>query len=303
MTEIPHVILTGSSGFLGQAVRQSLGKRASCLSLRDPSWKSNPSPVEGSVVVHLAGLAHQRAREDEYHRVNVELTLAFAGWAEQRGAKRFIFFSSSKALGEESPLSQSLGPEHPCRPTDPYGQSKQAAEEALRARFHNSPMEIVILRAPLIYGPGVKGNLLWLMRLLASGIPMPIRAWRSNLRSIAGLSNVVSCIELCLHHPDAGHRTFHISDGEDVSTGELICRLAEALGVKARELPLGPCFLEKFFRGIGQGELYQKLAGNFRLDIQDTRQVLGWRPITPMKDEVAKMVKYFQNTVIPNSTA
>ena len=290
------VVVTGSTGFVGGSLARRLGPRAVKVSLRnfDPRHMSLPALGQDFCVVHLAGLAHQHGTEAEYHEVNVNQTLALADWANKRQARRFIFFSSAKALGEKSRKDQPLRPEDPPHPQDAYGRSKREAEEKLRANFCDSPMKIVIIRAPLIYGPGVKGNFRTLMKLLDKQIPLPLNAWSQNLRSFAGLTNVVSLIERCVDHPEAGGRIFHASDGEDISTAELIFRLAHAMGVPVRSMPVPEWLVGIGLRWAGKGDLQQKLAGNLQLDITQTRHLLNWNPPTSMGEELARMVRFFQ---------
>ena len=255
---------------------------------------SLPAPGRDFSVVHLAGLAHQHGTEAEYQEINVNQTLALAAWAEKNQARRLIFFSSAKALGEESPKGRPLRPEDPPNPQDAYGRSKREAEDRLQANFRNSPMEIVIIRAPLIYGPGVKGNLRTLMKLLSKQIPLPLQAWSQNRRSFASLTNVISIIEKCLEHPEAARRIFHVSDGEDISTAQLIFRLAQAMGVSARSLAVPGWLIERGFQWIGKGDLQRKLAGSLQLDISQTQQILDWKPAGRMADDLSEMAEIFK---------
>jgi len=287
------VLVTGSSGFVGRGLLAHLGSRAVGVSLRGPWAESLAGLGQGFSVVHLAGLAHQRGAPEEYFRVNVECTLALAQWAEKNRAKRLIFLSSAKALGEESSPGRPLRPQDPPKPVDAYGISKRQAEDRLHAFSRDTRLQVVTVRAPLIYGPGVKGNIRLLMRLLDWGVPLPLEAWSQNQRSFVGLSNLVSLIEVCLVHPQAAGRVFHATDREDVSTAELIQRLALAMGRRARHLPVSPWLLETVCKLAGKTDLYRKLSGSLCLDSRETEPILGWKPTVAMAEELIRTAKNF----------
>lgn len=278
---------------MGRGLLAHLGSRAVGVSLRGPWADSLAGLGQSFSVVHLAGLAHQRGSPEEYFRVNVELTLALAHWAEKNEAKRLIFLSSAKALGEESSPDRPLRPQDSPQPIDAYGISKREAEDRLHSFARDARIQVVTIRAPLIYGPGVKGNIRLLMRFLDWGVPLPIEAWSQNQRSFVGLTNLVSLIEVCLVHPQAAGRVFHATDREDVSTSELIQGLAVAMGRRARHLPVSPWLLETVFRLAGKADLYRKLSGSLCLDSRETEQILGWKPTVEMEDELIRTAKNF----------
>jgi nucleoside-diphosphate-sugar epimerase len=239
--------------------------------------------LEGiDVVIHLAARVHvmkDMATDalSEFRRVNVEGTLNLARQAVEAGVQRFIFISSIKVNGEGSILGQPYTPEDQPAPVDPYGISKREAEDTLRQLASETGMAVVIIRPPLIYGPGVKANFLSMMRWLAKGVPLPLGAIH-NKRSLLALDNLVDLILTCIHHPAAANETFLASDGEDLSTTELLQRMAAALGKKAWLIPVPSLFLEWGASLFGKQAIAQRLCGSLQIDMSKTRDLLDWKP-------------------------
>jgi UDP-glucose 4-epimerase len=296
------VLVTGANGFAGRALCAELVRRGYKVrgAVRSLSRISDPigEPVEvGDInaatdwsgmlagidaVIHLAARVHLM-REDavdplaEFRKVNVEGALNLAGQAAKAGVRRFIFISSIKVNGESTPLGKPYTADDKPAPSDPYGISKHEAEEALRQIAAETGMEVVIIRPPLVYGPGVKANFLTLMRWLNKGLPLPLGAI-DNKRSLVALDNLLDLIVTCMDHPGAVNQTFLVSDGDDLSTPELMRRIASALGRRAWLLPV-PIWLLQICAGLlGKRSAVQKLCGSLQLNIDKTREQLGWMP-------------------------
>ena len=282
----------------------------------DTDWRAALRGVEA--VVHLAARVHiMRDTADnplrEFRRTNVEGTLNLARQAAQMGVRRFIFLSSVKVNGEgqvaiwkrpeTEPQAARTGrldapdvyreTDTPA-PQDAYGVSKHEAEQGLRLLAAATGMELVIIRPPLVYGPGVRANFQLLMRAIAKGIPLPLGA-SNNGRSLVGLDNLVDFIRTCLAHAAAANQTFLVSDGDDVSTRELIDRIARVMGRPARLVPVPAPILLAGATLCGKRLAAQRLLGSLRVDISKARQVLGWRPPFGMEEELKRTVSFWQS--------
>jgi nucleoside-diphosphate-sugar epimerase len=250
------------------------------------------------VVVHAAARVHvmRETTTDPlalFRRVNVDGSLAVARQARAAGATRFVYLSSVKVLGESS------SPGHPFRedseptPVDAYGVSKLEAESALDAFCTDSGMELVVIRPPLVYGPGVKANFERLMRALSRRRPLPFGRLDGNRRSLIALDNLVDLIATCIDHPAAAGRTFLVSDGEDLSTAALARRLARALDVRPRLLPVPVRALQ--FAGLvaGRQGAVQRLCGSLQVDIGAAYRYLGWKPARTVDEGLARAAAHF----------
>jgi nucleoside-diphosphate-sugar epimerase len=285
------VLVTGAAGFVGTALCAHL--QASGLEVvravrfpvpgavpvgeigPDTDWRAAMSGAEG--VVHLAARVHlrgDRQGQDVYRRVNKQGTQRLAAAAIDAGVRRFVFLSSIKVNGD---ASQAVFTERdPPAPRDAYGQSKWEAEQALREAC-SGRMQLVILRPPLVYGPGVRANFLDLLHAVAREVPLPLGAI-SNRRSLLYLGNLVDAITVCLQHPAAANRLFLLSDGEDVSTPELVQRIARALKVNARLWPVPAWALRLGGAVLGRSAGVERLVGSLQADASCARTVLGWAP-------------------------
>lgn len=299
-----NVLVTGASGFIGQALCSRLfadgwGVRATLRNSGrghalvpgceqvvvgeigpDTDWLTLLKEVD--IVVHLAARVHvMRERESdplaEFRRVNVEGTLTMARQASAAGVQRFVYLSSIKVNGEETATGRSFSEEDQPAPQDAYAVSKWEAEQGLRELADKTGLEVVIIRPPLVYGPGVKANFLAMMQWLARGVPLPLSAIR-NRRSLVALDNLVDMIVTCLVHPSAVNQTFLVADGEDLSTPELFRRTGEALGKPSRLLPVPVGILEIGARLLGKRAVVQRLCGSLHVDISKARMLLGWNP-------------------------
>jgi nucleoside-diphosphate-sugar epimerase len=212
-----------------------------------------------------------------FRLVNVLGTLNLARQAAAAGVKRFVFLSSVKVNGECTLPGQAFTESDAPNPQDAYGISKHEAEQDLRQLAADTGMEVVIIRPPLVYGPGVKANFASLMRAVQRGWPLPLGAVR-NQRSLVALANLVDFIVTCTIHPQAANQTFLVSDGHDLSTADLVRGLARAAGVPARLIPVPVWVLQAGATLVGKGESVQRLVGNLQVDISKARTLLGWRP-------------------------
>jgi nucleoside-diphosphate-sugar epimerase len=225
-----------------------------------------------------------------YREVNVSGTLNLARQAAHAGVDRFVFVSSIKVNGEATQPGHPYTADDVPLPLDPYGVSKLEAEQGLRDIEEQTGMEVVIVRPPLVYGPGVKANFATMMCWLARGFPLPLGAIR-NARSMVALDNLVDLLVTCLNHPAAAGQTFLVSDGEDVSTTELLRRTANAMGKKALLLPV-PALVFKWGAVIlGKYDVAQRLTGSLQVDITKTRRLLGWNPPLTLDQGLKKAVE------------
>jgi len=313
-----RVLLTGASGFVGQAVLDRLlidaghqvvaGYRCVLSAQREgveycltptlgPEADWHSALVGIDAVIHCAARVHVMDDSSadplaEFRRVNVDGTLALARQAVLAGVRRFIFLSSIKVNGEGTPLGQPYCIDDTPAPQDPYGISKLEAEQALLALAEETAMEVVIIRPVLVYGPGVKANFRSMMNWLSKGVPLPLGAI-ANKRSLVALDNLVDLIVTCVDHPKAANQTFLISDGEDLSTTELLQRMGLALGKPARLLPVPAALLEAGAMLFGKRAIAQRLCGSLQVDISKTRELLDWAPPVSVDEALAKTATHY----------
>lgn len=262
----------------------------------DTNWTEALSNVEQ--VVHLAARVHVMNDKSadplaEFRRVNVEATAALARQAAGAEVRRFVFLSSIKVNGEFTEAGQPFTADDAPAPEDPYGVSKHEAEKLLRQIAAETGMEVVIIRPPLVYGPGVKANFESMMRWLARGVPLPLAAVTQNRRSLVALDNLVDLIVTCLQHPAAANQTFLVSDGEDLSTAELLKRLSAAMGQPARLFYLPLALLKLGASVSNKPDIYQRLCGSLQLDIAKTRHLLDWRPPVSVDEGLRRAAECF----------
>ncbi len=311
-----RVLVTGASGFVGRAlcpalarrgwqVRAALRSQARLPEGCEPCILGDIGPgtdwteaLEGvDAVAHLAARVHvMRDRAEDplaaFRRTNVEGTLRLARAAARAGVGRFMFLSSVKALGGANPNGP-LTDASPPHPEDPYGISKCEAEAGLRQIASQLQLEVVILRPPMVYGPGVKGNFRALLKLVDRRVPLPLKAV-ANRRSLLGLGNLIDAIGLGLSHPAAPGGAFLLCDGEDLSTAELVRRLGTALGRRTALFPV-PASLLKLGAGcVGRAAEARRLLGSLTVDDRPIRRELGWNPPFTVDEGLAETAAWFR---------
>lgn len=299
------ILVTGATGFVGGAlVRRLAAERGSnnvvvAVRRMNVSWPEGVRSVavgellpatdwrvalQGvGTVVHCAARVHVMDEKSpdpltEFRRVNLDGTANLARQAADAGVRRFIFLSSIKVNGEFTEVGEPFTADDVPAPVDPYGISKHEAEKLLRQIATDTGMEVVVIRPPLVYGPGVKANFESMMRWLIRGVPLPLAAVTENRRSLVALDNLVDLIVTCLNHPAAANQTFLASDGEDLSTVDLLKRMGRALGHPARLFYMPPALLKLGATVVNNPGIYQRLCGSLQLDIAKTRELLGWTP-------------------------
>ena len=293
----PSLLITGANGFVGRAVCQLAQTRGFNIRTitRSPhpelpgqnivsgelsartDWQSVLANRE--VVIHLAARVHvmQEQATDplaEFRAANVDTTLQLARAAAQQGIRRFIYVSSIKVNGEATLPGQPFRESDTPAPQDAYAISKWEAEQGLQTIAQATGLEIVILRPPLIYGPGVKGNFERLARIASWPLPL---ASIHNQRDLLDVNNMADAILLCARHPAAANQTFLVCDGQPISTSELICRLAKENGKSCRLWAFPPALLQLAARIAGKQAVMDRLAGSLELDCGKIRQTLGWK--------------------------
>jgi nucleoside-diphosphate-sugar epimerase len=228
----------------------------------------------------------------EFRRVNVDGTLHIARQAAEAGVRRFVFLSSIKVNGERTSPERPFTAADPPAPEDAYGLSKYEAEEGLRALARETKIEVAIIRPVLTYGPGVKANFESLMRWLWRGVPLPLGAVH-NKRSLVALDNLVDLITLCVRHPAGANETFLVSDGEDLSTTELLRRTAAALGKRARLIPVPRPVLETGAALVGKRAEARRLLSSLQVDISKARRMLNWTPPVTVEAALRSTAAWF----------
>lgn len=312
------ILVTGANGFIGSALCKSLcndgvsvraAKRTMHLqvdsdegiAIDDISKQINWGAALKNVkqVVHLAAKVHVMSYKSsdslaELRRVNVDGTANLARQASSAGVRRFVFLSSIKVNGEFTSQERSFTADDAPAPEDPYGVSKYEAEQLLQQIAAETGMEVVIIRPPLVYGPGVKANFESMMRWLGRGVPLPLAAVTQNRRSLVALDNLVDLIVTCLNHPAAANQTFLVSDGEDLSTAQLLKRMSAAMGKPARLFYVPPGLLKLGATLLNKPGIYQRLCGSLQLDITKTRQLLDWTPPVSVDEGLRRAAEGFR---------
>lgn len=309
-----RVAVTGPTGFIGSALVGQLAARQFDV---HQVPRSSVEIAGAQCVIHCAARTHIMRDEaldplTEYRRVNVQATLNLARQAAAAGVKRFVFLSSVKVNGESTSSLRggaaavaiqgrrsprfarddggAFTPNDAPAPEDAYGISKWEAEQGLWEIASQTGMEVVVVRPPLVYGPGVKGNFARLLDLVRSGVPLPLAAV-NNRRSFIGLDNLVDLLIRCVDHPRAVFQTLLVSDGQDLSTPELLRMIANAMRRPARLFPLPVPFLRLAGRALGRLSEVDRLVGSLQVDSSATRELLVWTPPVSVEEGVARMVR------------
>jgi nucleoside-diphosphate-sugar epimerase len=314
----PTLLITGANGFVGKALCKEaiqdghpvvtltrkpfefsgqnqnlvLDNYADCASISDELKKTE-------VIIHLAARVHvmndvATNALEAYRKVNVENTLALAKAAAAARVKRFIYLSSVKVNGEETSLGKPFTADDAPAPQDPYGVSKLEAEQALLELSKKTDMEVVIIRPPLVYGPGVVANFAAMIKVVSRRIPLPLGAI-SNKRSMVSIGNLVDLILLCAQHPAAPGQVFLASDDHDVSLPELLRKLGNALGVPARLIAVPVSAIWFFASLLGKRNVAQRLCSSLQLDISKTKYLLAWKPPVSIDQGLLETAQWFKN--------
>jgi len=321
-----RIVITGASGFVGKAlckrfmadghdVAGTIHSAKSSLAVpfgtkqvfvKDLASETDWSDAlkNADIVVHLAARVHvmdDTASDPlvEFRKVNLQGTKRLAEAAMASGVKRFIYLSSIKVNGEATPMEAAFSENDKPQPGDPYGVSKLETEEALRAMIGRSPMEIVIIRPPLVYGPEVAANARRLFAAVYKNQPFPL-ASVSNKRSLVYLGNLVDAITTCAFHPKAAGQLYLVSDGEDLSTPDLIRRIADAFGGSARlfHVPVG---LMSFAAALlGKRAMIDRLTGSLRVDRSKITRELGWQPPFTANQGIAATAEWYLASISQN---
>jgi nucleoside-diphosphate-sugar epimerase len=315
------ILVTGATGFIGKKlidrlvklnwnVRGTVRKISSFSKKNDleyfvindittiSDWSSILENID--CIIHCAGKSHEMKENnyfDCYKLINTEATKILAEQAAKVGVKRFIFLSSIKVNGEISDKFHNNKKIHSKfkfndipDPKDFYSLSKLEAEKRLWKISSEKGLEVVVLRLPLVYGKGVKGNLMRLVKLINYNIPLPFRNIK-NQRSLIGIDNLLDLLIICINHPDASGKTFLVSDGEDLSTPQLIKFISSAMGRKTFLFPL-PLFLLKFLGLIfGKRKVIDRLIESIRIDNTYTKEILNWTPKVTTEDGIRRMIQ------------
>jgi nucleoside-diphosphate-sugar epimerase len=300
------ILLTGANGFVGQTLHQYLlqqeltvravSRQTSSIHIIDAHTDWSSYLLDVHTVIHLAARAHimdEKSKDPlaEFRKINVEGTINLAQQAAAAGVKRFIFLSSVKVHGEftrDKPVTEKDLP----APIDPYGISKWEAEQALRQIEAETGIEVVIIRPPLIYGEGVKANFNKLLTLIDKGIPLPL-ALVNNYRSFIGLHNLVDFIRVCLTHPAAAGETFLISDDEDMSTSELIRRIAQSFQKSVWLIPVPIRIMRWAAIILGKRKAADRLLGSLQVKPSKAKHILNWQPVLPVQVQLDLTVQAY----------
>ena len=316
MNEVHEVVVTGASGFIGSHVcemfsRAGLKVRRHTRLLRPGTTNPNEwvvcddlakasdddTPYRGArTVVHLAARAHildDKAVDPltEFRKINTEGTLRIAKLAWKAGVKRFVFVSSIGVNGnftKEKPFNENSIP----NPTDLYAISKYEAELALQEFSKASGLEVVIVRPPLVYGPGNPGNFLRLLKLIKSGLPLPFGAVK-NLKSFIYVENLASALLACIQHPIAANQTYVVSDGYDLSTPDLITALAKHMQRHPMLVPVSMTVIRALAKLAGKMGAIEKMISSLQVDSTKIRTELGWSPPVPVDEGIRKTAEWF----------
>jgi len=312
------LLVTGSTGFVGHTLIDEVLKVPDyhvCAAVRglvadlpknveqfeikgispDTDWEAGLEQVD--CIIHIAARVHIMSDTadnplEEFRIVNTHGTLALAKQAEKSGVKRFIYLSTIKVNGESTRLDTPFKEDDIFIPTDPYALSKYEAEIGLLDLAKTTKMEVVIIRPPLVYGPGVKANFYSMMKWLNKEIPLPFGAIH-NKRNLVALDNLVDLILTCIEHPAAANQIFLVSDGEDLSTTELLSCVAKALGKKLRLLRVNQQLLELGLKFVGKKGLAQRLCGSLQVDISKAKKLLNWTPPVSVDEGLRKTAQHF----------
>jgi nucleoside-diphosphate-sugar epimerase len=312
------ILITGATGFVGRALFKNLKFKKKYLAhlttrtnqeeLFEGGKAFNIGEIDSNTnwmdaldgvdcIVHCAARTHMMENKQSdslyaYRRINVDGTRNLAKQAAGIGIKRFIFLSSIKVNGEGTIALKSFKYNDISQPEDAYGISKWEAEQALLEISKQTGLEVVIIRPPLVYGEGVKGNFLRLLDLVYKQMPLPF-AKINNLRSFIGLDNLIDLIICCIDHPKAAGKNFLVSDGEDLSTPDLIMKLSKLMDKSPRLFQFPQLIIQLTARLVGKSSEVKRLLESLRIDNSYTREILGWSPVLSLDESLKKTVRWY----------
>lgn len=325
------VLITGASGFVGRALCEEMGRRGAAIKIavRKPQVSAPTteavvvSAIDGAtdwgyalqdvnLVIHLAARVHVMHDTssnplEEFRKVNLQGTENLARQAAAAGVKRFVYVSSIKVNGESTPLTPHPSPasgrgesaffsdaDTP-NPQDPYGISKWEAEQALHRVAQETGLEVVIVRPPLVYGAGVKGNFISLFAAISKGLPLPLAGAR-NARSLVYVGNLVDALITCATHPNAKGQTYLVSDGEDVSTASLVREIARALSCSNRSFYFPPAVLRAVASLLGKSAQVDRLLGSLQIDSAKIHRELNWTPPYTLQQGLQATAEWYRQS-------
>ena len=305
-----QMLVTGINGFLGAELGARLADHGYAVlgiqrqKAKKPSVKQIDLTIISEVdlvntlegvdtLVHCAARAHlvndtAADPEAEFRAVNTDVTLKLAKSAVLAGVRRFVYISSIKVHGEYNRGSKAISELDQLEPTDPYGRSKLLAEVGLRNIAEETGLEVVIIRPPLVYGPGVKANLDSLSRWIGKNLPLPLGAV-NNRRSMVGLRNLCDFIIACVNHPNAKNETFLVSDGDDISVARLVRGIKKSLKSRSLIVPVPAGLLWFGARLLGKADVAQRLLGDLYVDSSKATKLLNWQPPYTVEQELEYM--------------
>lgn len=317
---VTHILVTGADGFVGSHLcsaleTQGIHVRRSVWNItdrhssannwiatgdigQDTDWRDSLEGIE--VVIHLANRAHVMAEMAanplaEFRRVNTLGTLRLAEQAQKYGVRRFVFVSSIGVHGETTLRGQKWVEDSPAQPANDYTQSKWEAEIGLRELADRTNWDIVVIRPPLVYGPGVPGNFLKLLHLVARRLPLPLKTI-NNRRSFVAVSNLVDFLRVCATHPAATNQTFLISDNKEISTAQLVRKLGHYIGVPQRLFPFPKFAIEWAGKLTGKSRTANSLLGDLCVDSSKAQKILDWRPVMSMDEQLFHTAQWYKQT-------
>lgn len=298
-----RVAVSGTSGFVGGALVVELATRGHTvvdvgraeLERMLDRQDSGDLLAGCHAAIHLAGRAHVRHERDAgrdaiYRLANRDTTLAFAAECARSGVKRFVFVSSIHVNGSTS--DRPFRPDDAPAPREPYAASKLEAETGLWELSRGAGLEVVVVRPPLVYGPGAKANFLRLLKLASLPLPLPLGGVAGR-RSLIGVWNLADLLIRCIDHPCAAGRTLLAADGEDIDLPELVLSLAKGMGKQARLLRVPEWLLGGAAVMLGFGRTFEKLAGTLQIDSSETRQLLDWDPPVPLQEGLERTARWY----------
>lgn len=306
------ILVTGANGFIGSALVKALSEAGHTVTAAARSAGNNSGLVQSpslgpaanwrhllrgqSAVVHTAArvhVMHERGSDSShlYQAENTLGTLALADQAAESGVRRFMFISTIKVMGEAS--THPLCPSETPSPADAYARSKLAAEEGLMRICRDKRMEFVVIRPPLVYGPGAKGNFQTMMRWLQRDLPIPLGGFTSNRRSFLALDNLADLAVTCVTHPAAANQVFHAADGEDLLTAELLRQLGSAMGLNPWLPSIPPKIIGRLAALAGRKDLMTRLSGSLQVNISHACKALDWQPPINVREGLRRSVEAF----------